>query len=870
MNKPVCRRNRRGLSLPMALMFVALFGTLTGSMMLFSQSTVQTARGHEKLIHARAAAESGLAFAIAQLNLMNKPKTPYGTLDPTIYPNLAKNLFINGVSVNFAAQFDGHPLLSGKTCAVTTTSVSVPAIKAFGNLENSQFYLTLAQSEDDPQIIRLTSVGNYQDQLAGVSIDIVMEKKIKYAVYSNVAIQIGKNAIVDGDIISKMTGFSKGPPVWMLSDFRAISTTLDNDLSTLRSFLKNKDTSSSNRVAISSLSNADLVDAYNKGLITRQLVEGSNGVYTYADWSADGYIDDYDMFIKNYDPDATNSNFFNLPKTITESEFRNGNNQLYDEELFFLLEHLKPPLNPYATNPVYRDGWNDGVISDDDPYAKVRGTVQFAVSRQAWDTWAKSSGSSYGGTSFVDLFQGSVQSSDPTVAAVEFSVADYKTPTLTTSDFDTTSFRGLSGPSTNRTTVTQVTSSGGTVQNAVIDTSTIPANGWVIQNSDGSVLTADSSGQVYYPGTTVVITQSNGLPILSKRATLTRVDDGYKIEGTSTVLSMNSSGELLNPKTSAVMTDINGNTLKSTTSLSLPVNSSGKLCLPDTNTTVTNSKGSTYSAPVTTSVTTATVSAVQEKIPFDSTTYRATYLRPVYSNINFENCIIPEGTNALFINCTFSGATYVDLNTDLTTSNSSKMLDKSTFSKDKVLTSTNSYGFNEGNNLRFESCVFIGPLFASSPSQYTDYTNSWEFTGATYFNLDAKYADASSPESGATILAPNTNIEMGSFSNPSAAPSTLLGVVVAGNIDIRGRSVVDGSIIVTGTGAGNTTLGYFGKDDNSSSITQMPEGGYGRLYMRYNPTLALPYGINIPIVLTAKRDSYRIITRASDGLMWPR
>ncbi len=50
----------------------------------------------------------------------------------------------------------------------------------------------------------------------------------------------------------------------------------------------------------------------------------------------------------------------------------------------------------------------------------------------------------------------------------------------------------------------------------------------------------------------------------------------------------------------------------------------------------------------------------------------------------------------------------------------------------------------------------------------------------------------------ATIICPNTNIEMGSFTDPTQAPSTLVGVVVSGNIDIRGTSTVDGSIIVTG------------------------------------------------------------------------
>ena len=91
-------------------------------------------------------------------------------------------------------------------------------------------------------------------------------------------------------------------------------------------------------------------------------------------------------------------------------------------------------------------------------------------------------------------------------------------------------------------------------------------------------------------------------------------------------------------------------------------------------------------------------------------------------------------------------------------------------------------------------------------------------------------------------------MEMGSFTDPSKAPSTLVGVVVAGNIDIRGTGVVDGSIIVTGDGAGNTTLGWFGASDaNTDPTSPMPEGGWGKLNLRHNPTRALPDGINIAI-----------------------
>jgi hypothetical protein len=241
-----------------------------------------------------------------------------------------------------------------------------------------------------------------------------------------------------------------------------------------------------------------------------------------------------------------------------------------------------------------------------------------------------------------------------------------------------------------------------------------------------------------------------------------------------------------------------------------------------------------------------------EHAPYGSTSWQATYRRPVFKNIKFKNCRIPKGLNAVFQNCTFEGVTYVDLTTNITDTSGntttsasagmtwSQSMKSGTFSNNTVLTATNSNGFVRGNNLRFDNCIMNGPIASDNPTAYTHFTNSWEFTGATLF--DNKADDT------ATIVAPQTNIEMGSFTSPGTAPSTLIGVVVAGNIDIRGKSVVDGSIIVTGDGAGNTTQGWFGPNDAATDVTTpMPEGGYGRLNIRYNPNRALPDGINIPI-----------------------
>jgi hypothetical protein len=251
-----------------------------------------------------------------------------------------------------------------------------------------------------------------------------------------------------------------------------------------------------------------------------------------------------------------------------------------------------------------------------------------------------------------------------------------------------------------------------------------------------------------------------------------------------------------------------------------------------------------------------------EQTPYGSTTWQATYKRPVFKNMTFVNCQIPVGMNALFQNCTFQGTTFVHMTTNITNSSGQTTTDKNdgmtwsqrmksgSFSNTTVLTATNSYGFSQGNNLRFDNCTINGPIASDVPTAYTHFTNSWEFTGATMFN--------NTVDQTATIVAPQTNIEMGSFLDPGAAPSTLVGVVVAGNIDIRGNTLIDGSVIVTGDGAGNTTLGWFGNNDANTDPNAVPTDGtgWGKLNLRYNPYRALPDGINIPIDILPQPGSY--------------
>jgi hypothetical protein len=694
----------------MSLMYVTLFGALAASMVAFTSSTMQVSVGNDRAIRAYAAAESGMTFLVLQLKQLPKPVTSQGVVDAA----LARTLFsgAGGIAPKLAAQLNGTTNLMGRTVVTNATSVRVPPIKMFNSIDDTVFALQIDQDAADPRVLHLTSIGRCGGVMKSVGLDVKIEKRLKYAIYSNVAIQIGKNAVVEGDIVSTLTGFSKGPPVWMLSDFRALSnmSTLDTDLVNFRAYIKDKNPAFDNRLDVRTTAAATAAAA--KG---------------FSDRDGDGFIDDWDLALRRLDA--------NNDRAISAGEFTDSRTGVaYDAELKTLIDTLAPPLE---SGGAYRSGYNDGILDARDNYAKVKGSVQVGVTQAAWDTWAKDATSSGGtkyGVGFREQFQGPVESADPTVPPVQFAIDATDVPPILPSAFDTSGYAAQAGTAAGPTSGSVA---GGSIQNA-----------------------------------TITAAMANG---------------GSATEGT----------------------------------------------------------------------------------PYGSASIQATYKRPVFKNVTFKNVKIPKGLNALFQNCTFQGVTYVDMETNITNGSGqtstdphdgmtwSKKMVSGSFSATTALTAANSYGFQNGNNLRFDGCTFNGPIAAANPSAYTHFTNSWVFTGATYFDNQV--------DPTATILAPNTNIEMGSFSNPNSAPSTLVGVVVAGNIDIRGRSVVDGSIIVTGNGATNTTLAYFGSDDGASDPTAMPEGGYGRLYMRYNPARSMPNGISIPVMLTQNTASYTQKTVAA----WP-
>ncbi len=753
------RRTLRGATLLLTLIYVLMFGALASSMVAFSQGNMAVEQAELDVNRAMSAAESGMSYLLLQVRLAGQPIISEGSIANMTTPsqiwsgtNVEGTAGNNGIAVNLASAFNSSGALSTTVIAPTGTNpLNIPAISIDpANAAPATFTLTVSWDASNPvvsgptsyAVLHCKSVGASNTVSRAVTMDIWVQKTLKYAVYSNVAIQLGKNVRVVGDIASTYTGTNKGPPVQMFSDFHYLPnlTSMDTDLASLRGLLATYDPLFTNRLNVSNPSSPAAVAAKNAG---------------FADLNGDGYIDDYDIALQHLDSDATSSN--PTASHIVPNDYVNPTTgKPYDPDLWSLIDDPMGHVNastgllPNGTNPPW-NGYDDNVINNLDSYAKINGSVKMALTNaqwqaaaSGWQQWGDMSGGS-AGTNFRDQFEGPIVGSDSTTPAVQFGVDFGSDQTLSPQDFDTSSY--------------------------------------------------DSASKI--PTTTAAVSGSS----------------------------------ISNGTLTAAMA--NGGT-------------------------------------------------VAEHSPADATSgWQATYARPVFQNMTFSNVRIPQGLNAKFINCTFNGYTSVKLNTNIvqagtstTTSdpndgmNWAKQVTSGTYTSDGVkttvngttvvtpLNSSNSTAFKQGNNLHFSGCNFNGVVTADVPTAYTHFADSMEFDGITNFN--------NTVDPTVTIMAPNTNIEMGSFQNPGANPSTLVGVVVAGNVDIRGTASVDGSLIVTGNGATNTTLGYFGSTDQGHavpSLSQLPSSAnsaYGHLFFQMNPARGMPNGIAIPVICKPQYSTYQI------------
>lgn len=809
----------RGAAAVLAMIFLVILGIIAFASYWISSNNLRMSRNFSEVEQARVAAESGIRFFTSRLNSLRSsfPRPYSGRITSELAWNelwVDPNNTTQGIAPVIKAAF-------GDSASYVNTSTDhrlfIEGFRLTDNRPSSpHFDLDVVQDPADARILVVTCTGQAGDPdrpaTRTVRMQFWIDKHINSAVTSWVPPQLGKNSIIIGNTVlnTRYRKRTEGTVLLSLSDFRDLSNSgADAMFAEFQTFLRNNYSGRDNCIRRQTVS-ADLWDA---------------AVSAVGDLNGDNMINEYDVFIKaydrNYDPLAIDPLF---GPRLTKNDY--GNNLGDDADLFEAMDSLARDLYTFDNGDFNHDGTVDkkdqkdfrkdknvspgkfdDYIDNLDGYAKILGQLRIVNDGELIDPLPR------------EKFHGPVFDPDNPMAPgvlVLPKPADSE-PDVSETILDPQTYKGvadrlktLSGPNA------------GT-----------PAIDPVHQKISNQVLSTDL------------------LEYSSKRNTLGAVNGGFKHE----LIQITDRGDTGFTNGQIVTQQQFDTENKKMTG--------GKKKAVYT---IDGKWDGNWSF---------------EKTPWGSTTSQGIYKRPVFRNMHFENVTIPEGLNAVFVDCTFEGVTFVQLDENISfkavgenqvpdtwpwirtkttgggqanTGTQAQLPNPDVAPTSAMSNDVRTNGSTKGNNLRFEGCTFTGPLASDVPNAYTHAANSWEFTGDTV--IDTQWKDPSTGETSVSILAPQTNIEMGSYEDGKENLVKLRGVVVAGNIDIRGKGWIDGALINTGNAAGSMTLGYFGDNDSTVSLTPETLRRAGRLIMRYNQALALPDGIDIPVSITPDPTTY--------------
>ncbi len=432
---------RRGAAAILAMMFLVIFGALATAMAIVAQGNLSTADSHLKINRTLAAAETGMNFVMYRLNkVCIGITTTSGLIDDTNAPTLwnsvraamltslagevhhlkapyevGTTLVIGPVAVEPFALPVGYTAGDPVQGVMTFTAKLMPHPIA-GEDYDAAYYQRAPYNQMNPKVsntnklnatwIRIrveTSEGPAgQEVTRAVQMDFRLEKKIKFAILSRSRVMIGRHVMIEGPIGSRFmeTNIVNGHPVQMESDFRGLHADLDTALDTFVNTLVVNDFDKDNRIH---LSDSREIDG-----ITNPAQYDTNG---------DGYIDDYDFFLKQYD--VGNKGF------VTAGDLDAANN-IRASQLLALIDTFGDTTRP---------GYNDGVIDENDRYTKIRGQIQILAALSDWQSGAA-------GGAHQLYFQGGItpEGSEPPVV---FQANDTSLYQFTPSDFNTQPFKNI-------------------------------------------------------------------------------------------------------------------------------------------------------------------------------------------------------------------------------------------------------------------------------------------------------------------------------------------------------------------------------------------------------------------------------------------
>jgi len=266
----------------------------------------------------------------------------------------------------------------------------LPHIDDFGTLRvkpipltptgwNGPYYRLKYELLPDRPEVRVTSRGVDGDVTHTVQADFRIEKKIEYALISPSRITIGKNVRVEGvlgtryGIVEGELENADGDPLVMRSDFYWLDAGLDADLDIFFTQLAAHDADGDGRLRV-----------YHPG--ESQGIAAAPGVL--IDRDQNGYVDGFDLFLGHFDTDGDGWVVYDQ---LLANDAGHGLPPLefddIDNQMARLIDEARPDRDGdgLVTGSDTALGYRDGILDVKDQYAKVRGCLVFAVSRNAWE-----------------------------------------------------------------------------------------------------------------------------------------------------------------------------------------------------------------------------------------------------------------------------------------------------------------------------------------------------------------------------------------------------------------------------------------------------------------------------------------------------
>ncbi len=948
------KSQRRGIASILAMMFLVLFGSLIAAMAVSSTGNIRTANMHLHVMRAMSAAETGLAVAEHRLHeassrfivadseidadlswalwtgngseigtyQVTPPRmgyteaaTPAGIAEALLNIHSADTNYITGLGFLEAPEIQSAPSGIDSTVYASSNWVNTQAVMLsewdtttmtnpppayqirYAPLVGGQFIRVIVEGvvydmQRNSQPIRRTIMRDYQ-----------ISKTVDQAIIAHSKILIGKNVTIEGDLGTRFdeVDFNHGDPIVMRSDFYGLDANLDQKIEDFWAALSASDVDHDNRLRIGH----PIEGAGIPSDVDQDGDSVPDGAFN--DATGDGYLDEFDIFIRHYDTNGDNRVTLSaalIAGTPAETAGSAPEFDGVDEDLALLMDSSTPdrnkngvfgftdlnnngqyepvdenPLDYDAIHSVFSDlelGWRDGYIDLMDRYAKVNGSLVFRTDLSSWET-----------------AQGPVEERlhGPIVPGEGDSPMEFGADDLTLPDIDESSFieteTALMAAADGDPFWQQVADQLGTTV-ASLDTWTLADNSSNLDDPQFNAVWEDND----YDGL-----PDNHAEAYSEKAPFNSpsYSDIYwrpvfsNMEFRNVQIPMGLNGLFNN------CTFVGATYIRTHDDNTHPLWQEYGMNVFDTNGDVIPK----YSRGVYGDDAGETAANAPPMLPASAVPPNQMILMiDVGSPIDKGD--VPDSEIGTY------GSAYNTLPEPL-------VIDG------LRVTDTKKYS----NNIRFHDTLFVGSVVSDTPINYTQLRNKVQFTGATKFatvHPDEPENPYLNPDSGdledietSSMMLPNYSVDLGSFNSPPEQDVQLQGAIIAGVLDARGNTDIHGALLLTfdpeygvaplidiagapiGNPAGfNTSLGYFGDGDGDyesvdpsdlpivggvpivgydttgdgladapydepqpAGSTPVPFNGFGKIRVRHNPDMRLPSGLMLPLSMPPVSGTYQ-------------